>query len=511
MIKLLRIHTLLIAFLSLLVTNMYAHHWDIRQFGAVGDGTTDDTKAIQLAIDSCAMRGGKVFFPAGVFRSATLVLKSDVTLHFSAKSVLLGSDRASDYPYQDPGVTFYGGDWAKQALIYANGVTNVSIEGSGTLDGQGAQFISNTLKKPDRYRDRPYLLWFVQCKDIRVSGVTLRNSAFWMQHYLGCERLVIDGITVWNHSNKNNDMLDLDGCRDVLVRNLVGDADDDGITIKSTSPFVSENIVIDQCIISSHCNAIKLGTESTGGFRNIRISNCIIRPSAQRTVIYGKPDGSSGISLEMVDGGVMENIQVQGIIMEGTEVPIFVRLGNRARKYYDGADSPSIGIARNVHLSDITATRAGQTGCSIVGVPGGIIENVTLNRVDISFAGGGSDTLRHREIEELAEHYPEATMFGLLPAYGLFARHVDGLSLHQVRFSSLTADNRAAIVLKDASRVHISQLDAALSKTAPMIQAAAVDGLFMTNSWLPKDKKRQIQLTGSAKKIQSVGNFIGDE
>lgn len=194
--------------------------YDIRGSGATGDGVTDNTIFIQKAIDSCAVTGGMVYVPEGVFMTATLVLKSNVTLHVSAKGALLGHTSPSTYPYQDPGIPFYGGEWVKQALIFCKGQENVSIEGSGIIDGQGAAFATNTLKKPDRYRNRPYLLWFAGCRNIRVSGVRLRNSAFWMQHYLGCERVVIDGIDVWNHSNKNKDMIDIDGCRYVMISNV---------------------------------------------------------------------------------------------------------------------------------------------------------------------------------------------------------------------------------------------------------------------------------------------------
>ena len=241
-----------------------AQTYDISSFGAKGDGVTDNTPLIQRAIDSCAKTGGRVYFPAGTFLTGTLYLKSNVTLHISEGAVVLAHHDISKYPYQDAGIPFYGELWARQSLIFCKGQQNVGIEGKGTIDGQGGKFLANTLKKPDRYRNRPYLLWFAGCKNVSVKDVQLRNSAFWMQHYLGCEYVLIDGIRVWNHSNKNNDMMDIDGCKNVTVCNVIGDSDDDGITIKSTSPLVSENITITNCVISSHCNALKFGTESTG-------------------------------------------------------------------------------------------------------------------------------------------------------------------------------------------------------------------------------------------------------
>ena len=166
-----------------------------------------------------------------------------------------------------------------------------------------------------------------------MSDVTLRNSGCWMQHYLACDRVQISGIKVFNRNNYNNDALDLDGCHDVVVSDMLADSDDDGITLKSTSPRLCENITIQNCIVSSHCNAIKLGTETNGGFRNINISGCVVQPSAdQRTQFFGDSlgRGTSAISLEIVDGGVLENVHVSNILVEGTESPIFIRLGNRA-------------------------------------------------------------------------------------------------------------------------------------------------------------------------------------
>ena len=184
----------LLLLLSAFPAVLWAQTYDIRHSGAIGDGVTDNTLFIQKAIDSCALTGGKVYIPKGVYLSGTLVLKSNVTLHVSASAILLGQPNTKFYPYQNSGIHFYGEDWAKQALIFCKGQKNVAIEGQGMIDGQGASFVTTTLKKPDRYKDRPYLLWFAGCENVSVTGVRLQNSAFWMQHYLGCKNVRIDGI-----------------------------------------------------------------------------------------------------------------------------------------------------------------------------------------------------------------------------------------------------------------------------------------------------------------------------
>lgn len=443
-----------------------AQQYNIKDFGAVADGVTDNTLHIQQAIDTCSRTGGKVLIPRGVFLTATLYLKSNVTLHLESGATLLGHTDVRRYPYLDAGIVFYGDQWAKQSLIFCRNAENVSIEGQGTIDGQGASFRITTDKKPDRYKNRPYLLWFAGCKNIRIKDIRLRNSAFWMQHYLACENLQVDGIHIWNHSNKNNDMMDIDGCRYVTVSNVTGDSDDDGITIKSTSPSIAENITITNCILSSHCNALKFGTESTGGFRNITISNCVIKPSRQLTTIYGKPAGNSGLSMELVDGGIMENVSVNNLVIEGPQVPLFVRLGNRARKYTDHAAAPPMGRMNNIRISNIIATGGDETGCSFTGLANAPIENIFLNDIYVMANGGGKGADTLRKVDEMETVYPEATMFGQLPAYGFYIRHAKGVTLSNITLAYKETDTRPGMAVIDTDGFSFSGLNIQSDKKA---------------------------------------------
>ncbi|CAN5778350.1 glycoside hydrolase family 28 protein [soil metagenome] len=473
-----------------------AQVYDVTRFGAIGDGTTDNTSSIQNAIDSCAKTGGKVYFPTGTFLTATLYLKSHVTLHISGGAIILGSADATKYPYQNAGIPFYGDQWAKQALIFCKGQENISIEGSGIIDGQGAKFVVTTLKKPDRYKNRPYLLWFAGCKNVSVKEVQLRNSAFWMQHYLGCEYVQIDGIKIWNHSNKNNDMMDIDGCKNVTISNIIGDSDDDGITIKSTSPLLSENITITNCILSSHCNALKFGTESTGGFRNVVVSNCVIKPSSQLTTIYGKPAGNSGVSLEVVDGGIMENVTIDNLVIEGPQVPLFIRLGNRARKYMDGAKDPAPGKIRNINISNIIATGADETGCSLTGIEQALIEGISLSNISIETTGSDLPVDLLLPVAENEKEYPEATMFGKLPAYGFFIRYAKDIKLSNITIRSKTKEVRPGIVVAKTARFSLTGLDIQTDKNtqAAVYISRSSNGIinnlqhFPVKQFLLKDK-----------------------
>lgn len=299
-------------------------------------------------------------------------------------------------------------------LIWADNVEDVTIDGEGVIDGRGKSFPK--LSWNDEGITRPHLLRFVQSRDVQLKGITLRNSGCWMQHWLACDRVKIDGITVNNRNNYNNDALDLDGCHEVTVSNMICDSDDDGITLKSTSPRLCENICITNCVVSSHCNAVKLGTETNGGFRNITIQNICVKPSSDQSSQYFGHEskrGTSALSLEIVDGGVMENVNISNFTVEGTESPIFVRLANRARSYCDSVKITKVGNIRNVRISNFMVSNAGPTGCSITGMEGHPVENIFLRDIFITQQGGQPETAAPTD-EKLAE-YPEATMWGILP------------------------------------------------------------------------------------------------
>ena len=426
-----------------------AAQYNIVDFGAVSDTTRLSTEAIQRAIDQCSANGGgRVVVPAGQYKTGTLVLRSRVDLHLELGATLYGSTRLEDYRKVKPSYLSLRTQTSTIQLVYADSVSQVSISGQGVIDGRGAAF--KKLSWNDEGITRPHLLRFVQCQDISVTGITLRNSGCWMQHYLACDRVRISGIKVFNRNNFNNDALDLDGCHDVVVSDMMADSDDDGITLKSTSPRLCENIVIQNCIVSSHCNAIKLGTETNGGFRNISIANCVVKPSADQTSqFFGDPSkrGTSAVSLEITDGGVLENVHVSNIVVEGTESPIFIRLGNRARTYAEGVKVEQVGRIKGVHLRGITVSGAGRTGCSITGLQGHPVEDVWLSDITIS-QQGGCDVI-DVPADEKERDYPEATMWGPLPAKGFFVRHARNVNFCNIVINSDHPDQRPDFVRVD--------------------------------------------------------------
>lgn len=425
-----------------------ARVYDITDYGAVSDTTRLSTAAVQKAIDSCnAAGGGTVSVPVGNYKIGSIVLRSNVTLNLENGATLYGSTDIADYQPMTTDYVSLRTNVPTIQLIYADNASNVAITGLGTIDGRGKAFPKLTWN--DEGITRPHLLRLIRCSDVTVSGVTLKNSGCWMQHYLACDRVKIHGITVINRNNYNNDALDLDGCHNVTVSDMIADSDDDGITLKSTSPRLCEDITISNCVVSSHCNAIKLGTETNGGFRNIIVRGVVVKPSADQSSRYfGLPTGHSAISLEIVDGGTMSNVDIADITITGTESPIFIRLADRRRPYAENAPIDKVGSISGIRLHDILIDGAGPTGCSITGIEGHPVTDVQISDVTIHHAGGQPVTAAPAD-EKIAE-YPEATMWGILPAKGFWLNHTRNVTFRNVNVITDAPDERPLFVATDS-------------------------------------------------------------
>lgn len=481
--------------------------YNVMDFGAKADGKTLNTKAIQKAIDACAKNGGgTVEFPAGTYLTGTIYFKDNVTIYLQNGALLLGSTNLIDYPENLPAYQFYRKGTIKRTLIYAEKCKNIAIKGEGTIDGQGA-FIKKANGEPAKtYGERPHVIWMIKSKNINIEGIKLQNSALWMQHYIACENLYIHNIEVYNHANKNNDMMDINGCKDVIISDCRGDTDDDGITIKSTHAMPSENITITNCIISSHCNAIKCGTESNAGFKNITISNCIVRPSKDKEPIYGEPEGISGLALEVVDGAEMNGISISNIVIDGPQVPIFIRLGNRARGYDKNLPEPKVGSIENITISNITAFNADATGSSITGIPGHSVKNITLDNIRIFYKGGGGVKEANRVIPEMESDYPDAVMFNRLSSYGFFIRHVENITLNNVELHFKKDEKRPAIYLDDVKNGRILHLQADINSASFLIKGNNIQDILIENSWIKSSCLSLIEVSGK----QSISIFLSN-
>jgi len=427
-----------------------AENINILDAGAKADGETICTEIIQNAIDKISENGGgTVIVPPGKFVTGSIVLKNGVTLEVQQGALLLGSTNLEDYlSIQPKFVALRTGQPTKQ-LIYAEDQSDISIVGEGTIDGQGADF-SWDLPNDDPGVTRPHLIQLINCKNVKINDVNMRNSGGWMQHYLACVNLQITGITVYNHCNKNNDGIDIDGCKNVIINNCIVDSDDDGICLKSTSPAPCIDVIVSNCVVKSHCNALKMGTETTGGFQNISFSNCVVSPSVDPDPIYGTLRGQSAISVEMVDGGLLDRVSINNITITETDCPIFIRLGNRARKHAQSAPEPGIGILRNVNISNVIATTSSKTTSNITGIPGAYAENISLNNILITNLSDGTEEEANLKVREKDGGYPTAAMFSdVLPASGFFVRHVRNITFNNVQLFIKGDNVRPAFIFHD--------------------------------------------------------------
>lgn len=435
---------------------------DVRDLGAQPDGKTLCTAVIQKAVDQCAAEGGGIVrFPAGSWLSGTITLKSRVTLQLDTGATLLGSRNLDDYRGQRIRSDGKTDDNAVRDLLVGDNLERVTIRGQGTIDVNGDAFYTKELQ----HKKRPKAIMLTGCRGVLIEGLTMRNAGSWMQHYRRCEDVVIRNITVFNHASYNNDGLDVDSCTNVTITDSTIDSDDDALVIKSLSDEPCRNLTIARCTLSSHCNALKCGTESGGGFVNIKATQCKISSPKHSHAIYGKDRGLAGIALEIVDGGRMDNVDISDIAIEGVTSPIFLRLGNRARSYTKGP-KPGVGTLQNVKLSRIRAEKVSAIGCAIAGLPGHPIQNVLLEDIQLSFDGGESRERASAAIKERPEAYPESSMFGVLPAYGFYCRHVQGISFRNVQLTTSQPDGRHAMVFDDADDIVIDGLDARTSPEA---------------------------------------------
>ena len=456
---------------------------DVASKGAVGDGQTLNTRAIQQCIDEVAARkgGGRVTIGAGRWLTGQIELRSNVELWLDSAALLLGSTNPYDY---DKGADRIGArhdEDVQQALVVAYGARNIRIAGRGTIDTQGLDLalaidsLHHTGERLDpnynqrRHRPgtRPKLIFLGDCQQVSVGGLTLRNSANWGLSCHACTDIRIDSLTIVNRGYWNNDGIDLNDCRQVEVSHCDINAADDGICLKSDDPMgCCSDILVHDCRVCSSASAVKFGTSSYGGFRRITVRDIEVYDTFR-----------SAIALETVDGGVLEDVLVENVRATNVGNPLFIRLG--ARHPYAGTDSVRTGgICRRVTIRNLKAQvsfsrpdeaydlRGPEVNyfhnpwpSSIAGLPGQRIEDVRLEDIDIEYPGRATKGMayhglyRVREVDEAAQGYPEFSMFGELPSWAFYVRHVDGITFSNVRLRLADRDFRPAFVLDDVSRL----------------------------------------------------------
>ena len=441
-------------------------YFNIMDFNAAGDSITLDTEAIQNAVDACyASGGGTVVVPAGTWLTGCIVLKSNVNLHLEPGAVLLGSTDKDDYKVIVPDFESRTNDlYVNRSIIYAEKAENVSLTGTGIINGNGKhENFSKTL--PQNYR--PFLARFVNCRNLTIRDVTMLESANWTCHLLGCKDVLVDGLKIENSVRANRDGLDIDGCENITVSNCRIHSMDDAIVFKATGPVSVKNAVVTNCIVSSHASGIKFGTETTGGYENVTISNCVIK----NIPVF------SGLAMMIVDGGTMKNIVINNIAMDSVNIPIMIRLGNRARPYKPGINTPDAGTIENITINNVTATNAGQTS-HITGLLNKRIKNVNLSNISININKEfNAKPLPYNNVPFKEADYPSGQLYGSsLPASVLYVRNVDMISLNNIKAFIETKDMRIPFVFDNADNIQIE------STTAEKVTASQLMYFRNTNN-----------------------------
>ncbi len=416
----------------------------VRTHGAKGDGRASDTLAIQLAIDAAGRSRGTVYFPPGRYLSGTLRLRSHTTLYLDAGATLVASRDDADFdPVEDLGHESFADDETSSfrfALLQGHGLEHVRIVGAGRIDGNRTA------------RDGPKPIALKECGKVEIRDLTIVNAGNYNISLLGCDGVEIVGVTILNGYS---DGIDPDCCQNVRIANCRIDSRDDAIALKTSFALgvrrPTRNVTVTGCHLTTIHNALKLGTESTADFENIVFRDCTI--VGRRHAWKG--DLSSGVAIETVDGGRLEHVSVSDIRMSNVRAPIFVRLAQRGH----GQDVPAAGRLRNISISNLVAVGA-MTASSITGIPGHLVSGISLKNVRITARGGGQAEAVDQPVPELEKRYPDAYMFNDLPAYGLYCRHADGLTLDGIDLRIDQPDARPALVLDDASRVVIRAMQA---------------------------------------------------
>lgn len=468
---------IIVMFLLSIGTAMPA--WGQKQLTTAGmsipaDGKTVCTQQLQQAIDAIAKKGGgRLVFTKGSYLTGGLMLRSGVELHLEEGATLLGS--TNPYDYQSICIAHSSdnrNDNAAMALIMADGADHISITGSGTIDGQGLQLALNidslhhTGERIDpnynqrRQRPsetaRPKLFFLYGCKNVTVEGVKLRSSANWGLSLHLCQQVQMQHLDIENRAYWNNDGIDLTDCQHVLVADCHINSADDGVCLKSYhADSECYDIEIARCNIRSSASAVKFGTASWGGFRKVYVHDIKVSDTFR-----------SAIAIESVDGAQIDSVLVERVEAHNTGNPIFMRLGQRAgdRK----------GSLRNVVIRDLTCQvpfgrpdeaydlRGPEVDffhnpfpSSICGIPGNCIEHITLQDIKIIYPGRATKGMayiplwRKHDVPEQIGKYPEFTMFGELPAWGFYLRHVRDITFKNVQLSVADDDFRPAIVEED--------------------------------------------------------------
>lgn len=465
-----------------------ARVYNIRDFGAKGDGQTLDSAALQSAIDACNKdQGGTVLVPAGTFVIGSVEMKSNVTLHISAGGRLLGSGDGKQY-HAAEAIPLSGDSTLEDGnvgLIYAVKAENMTIEGPGTIDGNGTQFFrapdAQTSPAGLKSHDRPYHLLFYQCTNVRVRDIYLFQSAYHSVRIIQSKYVWLTGIRIYSRVNHNADGFHFISAQHVHLSDSTIECQDDACALFGSCQFIT----VANCSFSTRWSVFRFGG---GEAENIAVSNCLIYDT------YGCP-----IKIHCTPRSRFENMSFSNLVMKNVTGPISIGLGGGHRRSApqsaattnqtntppgeteESEEPRPAGICRNISFSgihaivsvpvplpDVPFTSKYNPGeiksCIGLNAVDGVIENINLNDVQVMFPGGG--TAEEAAVRDVPKVIGEYYAAGVFPAYALYARNVRGLTLNNVRFEVADAEARPAVVFDHVNDAAVNGLNVQGTKEA---------------------------------------------
>lgn len=504
--------------------------YNVKDYGAVGDGKTLDSPAINKAIeDAAAKGGGTVYFPAGTYLSVSIRLKSNIALYLDQGSVILAADPKDGYKYDLPEENKwdmyqdFGHTHWRNSLIWGEELENISILGTGVINGDGLVRSGSQSRSPEEHEalrdkapegreigpfDYPNARDHVEpgwgnktialklCRNIILKDFIIIHGGHFGILATGLNNLTIDNLKI----DTNRDGINIDACKNVRISNCtINSPFDDGICLKSSFALgyarATENVTITNCQVSGYdegtlydgtfkreydkyshnspTGRIKFGTESNGGFKNITISNCVF-------------EYCRGLALETVDGGLLEDLTINNITMRDIEnSPIFLRLGRRMR----GPEEAPVGDLRRVIISNVVIYNAVErSSVLIAGLPEKDIEDILLENIKIYYRGGGTKEQAAIIPPENETDYPEPDRFGEMPSYGFFIRHVKGLKMNNIEVSFMKEDLRSPFVINDVKDAEFNFIDADIAGGVPTFKFKDVEDITIYKCSTVPDK-----------------------
>ena len=418
--------------------------YNVKKYGARGVGITDDTNAIQSAIDACAEAndGGTVLLPKGIYLTKTIQLKSNMTLKIDEGATLRCTGKQEDFPpcvIESDNCNWGSEGSYARAFIYAYQARNVRITGPGTINGNGYA----SAWSGQHELGRPIPIYMVQCERVLLDNFLLKDGAMWNIVPMETDDFTMRSVEINANIIPNRDGIDIVDCHRVLVEDCTFYTDDDCICPKSGHSRGVEDVTVRHCSLtkSGRANGIKFGTMSYGGFKRMLFHDITMRDV-----------NLAGIAIESVDGADISEIEFRDIEMDGVGIPIFIILGNRGNTMWHA--ERRYGTIDNVLIKNVTAVHNRMNyGAIISGTRRDgrdmRVKNVTLEGLDVSFTGGLQTV--PKAPSEYDGRYPESTMWGETPVWGFYIRHADGINLKDCRFVVGPADARKFIVSTDAT------------------------------------------------------------